>query len=356
MKMVRVGIIGQGRSGRDIHGNQISRMPDRFKIVAVSDPLAERRARAEQEYGCASYSTPRGLFGRTDIDLIVNASPSHLHVPLSIQALEAGFNVLCEKPLARKVAEVDKVVRAAKKAGKLMAVFQNNRYADGFQQVRKVIESGVLGRIVLIKAGANGFSRRWDWQTLRKNYGGNLLNTGPHSMDQILQLFGTDVMPKVTCIMDRANTFGDAEDHVKVILQAKGHPTVDLEISSCCAYPQYSFNVYGTRGGLLADREGIRWRYFKPGEQPKQSLVQEPLVSDVGTPVYCKENMKWHEAVWEKPKDGKSGTAQYYEMLYRTLSKGAPLEVTLAHIRQQIAVMEECHRQNPPSKMPKADV
>ena len=60
---------------------------------------------------------------------------------------------------------------------------------------------------------SSGFARRWDWQTMRKHYGGNLLNTAPHALDQALQLFGTDARPKVTCAMDRANSFGDAEDH-----------------------------------------------------------------------------------------------------------------------------------------------
>jgi len=354
--IIRVGVVGQGRSGKNIHCRHLVTVPDKYRIVAVSDPLAERRKKAEQDYGCKAYASHKGLLKHDDIDLIVNASPSRLHVPLSIEALKAGFNVLCEKPLARKTAEVDKVIRAARNTGKVMAVFQNNRYAAHFLQVRKVVESGKLGRIVMIKAAANGFSRRWDWQTLRRNYGGNLLNTGPHTLDQLLQLFGTDIMPEVTCVMDRANTFGDAEDHVKLLLKAKGRPTVDLEISSCCAYPGDSYNVYGTRGGLSAGRGEVRWKYFDPKAQPKQNLTTEPLENEFGVPVYCRENLKWTERSWEPKKGGKSPVARYYEMLYRTLTQGAPLEVTLQHVRQQIAIIEECHRQNPPGRMPKAEL
>lgn len=68
----------------------------------------------------------------------------------------------------------------------------------------------------------NNFARRWDWQTLKRNNGGNLLNTGPHPVDQALQLFGKDKMPAITCSMDRANTAGDAEDYVKLVIHGAG--------------------------------------------------------------------------------------------------------------------------------------
>ena len=89
--------------------------------------------------------------------------------------------------------------------------------------MQKVIRSGVLGRIVQISISFSGFARRWDWQTLQDCNGGNLLNTGPHPLDQALALFG-EGMPKVACYMDRANTWGDAEDYVKLILSGEGHP------------------------------------------------------------------------------------------------------------------------------------
>ena len=103
----------------------------------------------------------------------------------------SGFNLLCEKPLARRAADVDKLIEKSKSKGVLFAIYQQSRYAPYFRQVRKVIDSGVLGRIVQINIAFNGFSRRWDWQTLQEYDGGNLLNTGPHPLDQALQLFGT---------------------------------------------------------------------------------------------------------------------------------------------------------------------
>jgi len=344
-KRIRVGIIGQGRSGYAIHADHLRR-DRRYRIVAVVDPIPERRKQAEQEFGAESYADYRQMLDRKDLDLVVNATPSHLHVPVTLEFLRAGFNVLCEKPLARRVADVDRLIRAAKKAGKLLAIYQQSRFAPYFVQIRKVIQSGVLGRIVMIRCTWNGFSRRWDWQTLQEYDGGNLLNTGPHPLDQMLQLFG-DGKPEVKCVMDRTNTFGNAEDHVKVLLTKKGHPTIDLEISSCAAYSPYTYLVYGTRGGLIATQSQVTWKYYNPARAPRQQLIRDPLPNRE----YCREKLPWTERKWTVPKS-KSDlfrymAAEFYKHLYATLTEGAPLVVTPEQVRRQIAVIEECHRQNP---------
>jgi scyllo-inositol 2-dehydrogenase (NADP+) len=211
-KVIKVGIIGQGRSGRDIHGNLLVTLPDYYRITAVADGIIDRQSLAKKEYGCNAYSTWQEMVENEELDLVVNASPSHLHYSISLELLERGFNVLCEKPLAKTAEEVDRLIEASERTGSILAVFQQSRYLPAFEQVRKVIESGVLGRIIQVDFTSSNFASRWDWQTLQSNNGGNLMNTGPHSVDQALLLFGNESMPQVTCIMDRVNTFGDAED------------------------------------------------------------------------------------------------------------------------------------------------
>src|SRR5438067_4459977 len=234
MPNFNVAIIGHGRSGRDIHGAHLSKDTEHYRIVAVVDALEERRQRAEAEYGCVAYADHASLLERSDLDLVLNAGPSRFHVPLTLQFLEAGFNVLCEKPLASRAADVDRLIAASEKSGKVLAIFQQSRYSPAFLQLRRVIDSGVLGDIVQANITYNGFSRRYDWQTLKSEMGGNLLNTGPHPVDQALQLFGTDTMPEVTCFMRNAVSYGDAEDHVLLILSGPGRPLLHVEISSCC--------------------------------------------------------------------------------------------------------------------------
>ena len=352
MARVRVAILGQGRSGRDIHGRSLARMAEQFEIVAVVDESAERRSRAEQEFACMSYEHHRQLFDRKDIDLVVNALPSFLHVPVSLELLDRGFHVLCEKPLARRVSDVDRLMGAAARSGKTLAVYQQSRFSPAFVKLREVVDSGVLGRVVQASISFNHFARRWDWQTLKAMNGGNLLNTGPHPVDQALQLFGPDLMPSVLCRMDRANSFGDAEDYVKILLHGPGRPVVDIEISSCSAYSPHTYRISGTNGGLTGSPTHLDWRYFLPEEAQAHPVSTEPLRRADGTPAYCSEELRWHEEHWDADPETASDlfhtmARAYYTMLYRHLVDGEPLSVKPEEIRRQVAVMEECFRQNP---------
>jgi predicted dehydrogenase len=350
VEQIRVAILGQGRSGRDIHGAHLSRDTERYRIVAIVDPLEERRARAEAEYGCATYADPRSLRERNDLDLIVNAAPSRFHVPLTLEFLQAGFNVLSDKPLASRVADVDRLITAADASGKRLAIFQQSRYSPAFVKLRQVIDSGVLGEVVQVSIAYSGFSRRYDWQTLTSEMGGNLLNTGPHPLDQALQLFGTDAMPDVTCLMRQTTSYGDADDHVLLILSGAGRPILHLEISSCCKYPGPTYNVYGTRGGLSGDTSRLEWQYYDLATAPPLQLITTPIQKPDGTPAYCSDSLEWQKEEWISPKGRglfETMAAAFYAMLHRTFSEGAPLEITPQQVRQQIAVIEEAQRQNP---------
>lgn len=350
MAQIRVAIIGQGRSGRDIHARYL-KDDRRFKIVAATDPIKDRRDRAAKELGCDVYGDYHDLFGRDDIDLIVNSTPSNMHADVSYEILKAGYHVLSEKPAASQAKDVARLIRASKRFKKTYAIYQQSRFAPYFVQTRKVIDSGVLGRIVWIGISYSGYARRWDWQTLKQMDGGNLLNTGPHPMDQAVQFFGPDKMPEVFCHMDCVNTFGNAEDYVKVLLRGKNRPLVQVDISSCDAYPNYMISVQGSQGGLQGNAKHLDWRYFNPKQAPKQHLIRKPLCKPDGTPAYCGETLNWVEKSWDLPKKQEdlfntmSGT--FYTMLFNHLTKGSPLVIKPEEVQRQIQIIEECQRQNP---------
>ncbi|NLM77592.1 MAG: Gfo/Idh/MocA family oxidoreductase [Ruminococcaceae bacterium] len=355
MSVIKIAILGQGRSGRDIHAVNLMYLTDLYQIVAIVDPLPDRRERAAREFKCDTYAHYTEILQRTDIDLVVNATPSYLHGPITIDLLNHGFNVLVEKPMSRSVAEVDAMIAAAEKNKRLLTIFQQSRFAPYFVKVREVIDSGVLGRIVQIGISFSGYARRWDWQCLQSFNGGSLLNTGPHPLDQALQLFGDDVEPQVTCFMDRVNTFGDAEDYVKLLLHGPGKPVIDLEISSANAYPSFTYLVQGTRGSLKGNMQRIDWKYFILEEAPPQQLIRTPLKKPDGTPAYCSEQLTWHEDAWDLPQEQKdlfeTIATTYYKRLYKALTENSPLDITPQQVRRQIAVIEACHRQNPLSRL-----
>jgi len=353
MKQLNIAIIGQGRSGRDIHGKYILSAPEKYRAAYIVEAIPERRAKAEKEYGCPAYADYKELFGKKDIDFVVNASFSHMHLPITLDLLDHGFNVLCEKPFAHTAAQVDRLIAKRNETGKMLAVFQQSRFAPYFVQIKKILASGVLGRIVQIGIAFSGYARRWDWQTLQEFGGGSLYNTGPHPVDQALNLLDYNGMPTVFCKMDRVNTWGDAEDYVKLILTAPERPLIDLEISACDAYPSFTYNIQGSTGGLKGDMKEMKWRWFVPSEAPQQKLIREPLRDNDWNPLYCRETINWHDDSWKGDESAvfSDAVGVLYGTVYETLVNGKPLVVTPEQVRQQIAVMEEAHRQNPLSKI-----
>ncbi len=351
MRQINVVILGQGRSGRDIHGFHLKKDTERFKVVGVVEPMDIRRERAAKEYGCEVFTDYKQLFGRTDIDFVINSTPSYLHYSITKDLLQHGFNVLCEKPCVPTVAEFDDLCETAKQNGVHLLVFQQSRFANYFQKVKEVIASGDLGRIVHIGIQFNGFARRWDWQCCLDFNGGNLANTGPHPVDQALNLLDSyDREIGVFCRMDRANTFGNAEDYVKLILTAPDRPLIDLDISSCDAYPCYTYKVEGTRGTLKGTMGHIDWKYFKEEEAPKQHLIRETLTAgEEKMPSYCVEQLKWYEESWDGDPQAPfiAAVQTYYDQLYALVTEGREHDIKLYQVRQQLAVIEESHRQNP---------
>ena len=365
MKVLKVAILGQGRSGRDIHAVNLQRLKDKFEIAAIVEPMEKRKERAKTEFGCTLYSDYRELFGQSDkFDLIINSTPSHFHAPITLDLLQNGFNVLCEKPLAKTAQDVDSMIAAAKDNNKLLAIFQQSRFSDSYREVKRIIDSGILGRIIQISVQYSGFARRWDWQTLQECNAGSLYNTGPHPVDQLLRLLDCDELPDIKCYMNRVNTFGDAEDYVKLLMTAPGKPVIDLEISSCNPYPKFTYSIQAQYGGLCGNDSRLDYKYYVRETAPEQHLTKEPIEKPDGTPAYCNEKLEWVEKSWDRNAAASSSEASYvpsapseeptivfYEMLYNHIVNNAPLEVTPQQVRQQIAVMEECHRQNPMSRL-----
>jgi scyllo-inositol 2-dehydrogenase (NADP+) len=103
---IRVGVMGQGRSGYNIHVRcmkDVESVARKFVVVAVADQLDVRRQQAAEELGCEVYDDWRKMLDAGGFDMVVNSLPSPLHVDATIQAFKQGYHVLSEKPLAKKV-------------------------------------------------------------------------------------------------------------------------------------------------------------------------------------------------------------------------------------------------------------
>lgn len=339
---IKVGIAGLGRSGWAIHARLLEPLKSKYKIAAVFDKDPARLKEAQDRFGCNTYSIYKGLLKNKDVELVIVAMPNHLHARYSIDALNVGKDVVCEKPMATILKDADRMIACARRKKRVLAIFQNKRYDPDFLTVRRVIESGVLGRIVHIRIVYHGFGRRWDWQTLKKFGGGTLNNTGLHPLDQALVLFGKG-QPKIFCVRDRTLTLGDADDHVKVILYGKNAPTIEVEITSACAYPQETWLVMGTQGSLSGTFSSLRWKYFNPKRLPKRTVDERPT-SDRS---YNSETIPFTEKTWDAQKDKSPGEKGFYLDLYQTLRNEKPLTITPESARRQMWVLEQCRKMAP---------
>lgn len=351
MSKVRVAIIGQGRSGRDIHGNYFrSEENKHYEVVAVVDHDESRRARALKEYpGCRVYADYTELFGQTDIDLVINCTFSLDHYPVSKDLMEHGFNVLVEKPMARYYIEAATLLNVAKVNNVLLAVFQQTFLVPYFLNAKNVIASGKLGEIKQVKLRYNDFARRWDWQTLQENMAGGVYNTGPHPIGLALDFLDfSDDLRVAYSKLDTAFTSGDANDMAKIILVAPGKPVVDVEINSNDAYCPYNLKILGTKGCFQSTFTQYKMKYIVDGENPVQPVQPEFLRDENGLPIYCNEQLNLHEEEGEICGDTFAvATSNFYAMLYDTISTGVDLKVKPENIAKLVNVMEIIHAQNP---------
>lgn len=360
MNKLKLAIIGQGRSGRNIHGAFLKNDNNvYFDVVAVVDADAQRRERALQEYpGCEVYADYKELFNRTDLDLVVNSTFSNMHYSITKDLLQHKFNVVVEKPFARTSYECNDLIATAKANNVMLTVFHQSLLSPYHVEPKKFIESGKLGEIQQISMRFNGLSRRWDWQTLQYRLGGGVYNTGPHPFGFAASFLGFDPEAKVVFSKLSSNLVsGDADDYAKAIITAPGKPVIDIEVSALDAFCDYNVKVQGSKGTYQCTSEGYKVKYIPDGANPEKPVVSGFLADAEGMPIYCREQLVTVEEEGKYSGDAFDlGTKRFYESVYNHLTTGAPLAVRPEYAAQAIGFIETMHAQNPmPVKFVDAD-
>lgn len=352
MKKLTVALIGQGRSGRNIHGKYfLSEANTLFNVKYVVDADEYRRGTAREAFeGCITLADYKELYAIDDIDLVVNASYSDDHYPLTKELLLHGFNVLCEKPLGATRRECDELIAIAKKKGVAFAAFQQTFYAPFFIFAYNLARSGKLGDIKQVDIKYNGFSRRWDWQTLQKRCAGSAYNTGPHPIGMALGFldFDDNARAVFTRLESTPLVSGDAEDYAKLIITAPGKPVIDVEMSSMDAYSPYTLKLQGTKGSAKLTLKDYEMTYIVDGENPERPVKDFYFEDEERKPTYCSEKLIKHTESGEF-----DGTAfdiavdRLYKELYELIVNGTPMHVVPEHAARIISIIEQAHAENP---------
>ena len=333
---VKIAVAGLGRAGWDIHVRALRGRQD-FAIVDVIDVDDNRLAEAKKEFNCATHTDWKEFLKNHVAEMVVVATQSKDHAPMSIEALKAGLHVLVEKPMATSVAEAKKAIAAAKKANCILTVHQNQRLGADTLYIQKVIKSGILGKLFMIKRAVTGFSRRQDWQCLRKYGGGVLNNTGVHSVDQLMTLVDSPVV-SVWGDMQQINNPGDVEDYTKIVFRCESGLVVDYDVGTVCAAPLCPWVLLGENGTMWIQNGQATIKYFDRSQLPKLEVVDSHQVATRG---YFKDNIPWQEKT--EPAEAKS-ERNFYDYIFDAVRNGKPPFVSAESCRDVLDVMERAKK------------
>ena len=341
MTQLKVGIIGLGRAGIKMHMAELEKKQDMFKVVAGCDIAADRREAAEKALpGITLYDDYKLMILDPNIDIIAVATRSLDHVQHSIDALNAGKYVICEKPVTDRVTEFDRLLEASYKHPNKLFIRHNRRFEPAFNHIQEIIASGKLGNVFEVKLRRNSYQWRQDWQTIKEFGGGQLLNWGPHIVDHSLQFLESPV-ESIWSSLKLVAALGDAEDHLKIIFTGKNKRIVDMEISGGCSISDPVYLIHGTRGSLLSqDEKTIKLKYLKETSNPPtcgSNPGNPPLEGGFGGQV----NPEWIEEEIPVAPANLEDTTKQYDHVYDAIVKGIPYRVKLEEAREVVRVIEE---------------
>ena len=265
-RIIKVGIVGLGRAGIGMHSSELAEYPDRFAIAAACDHAKERLENLPERFkGAKLYTDYSEMLQDDNVELVSIATRHPEHVPMALQALEAGKYVNIDKPYALNNREMAQLAEADKKYPDRIFLRHNRRYEAPFQKAMKLIATGVLGEINTVKLYRSvGYCRRNDWMTMTEFGGGLFTNWGPHIIDQALQYLDSPVVDLWANIRSIIS-IGDGDDHIKLLLKAANGRVADIEISGAHTLPGRELEIQGSRGTLIYPVDGrIKMRYVDP--------------------------------------------------------------------------------------------
>ncbi len=162
MDEIGVGLVGAGLIS-DQHALAFQRVKG-ARVLAVADPDTARARKLADTYGLdAAYDDARRLLERPDVDMICIGAPNFVHRDIGVAAAEAGKHIVCEKPLARTMAEADEMIAAARRAGVKLMYAELICFAPRYVRAKELMDEGAFGRVFQIRHGETHYGPHSDW-------------------------------------------------------------------------------------------------------------------------------------------------------------------------------------------------
>ena len=312
-RTVKAGIIGCGGIANGKHLPALKNLPD-VSVVAFCDIIKERAEEAAKKFGAEGarvYTDYRELLADPEVETVHVCTPNRSHSFITVDALDAGKHVICEKPMAINSVEAKKMLDAAKRNNRVLTIGYQSRQRDDSLYMKKEAEEGTFGDIYYANAIAIRRRAVPTWGVFLDEYeqgGGPLIDIGTHALDLTLWMMD-NYKPKMVVgtkykklgdQKNTANAWGDwdpekytVEDSAFGFVVMENGATVSVESSwalNIADPEEASTLLVGDRGG--ADmHDGLRLNYVKNGRQ----VIEKPDFSTGGVAFF--------EGTSDDPKD-----------------------------------------------------
>ncbi|MGB9682321.1 MAG: Gfo/Idh/MocA family protein [bacterium] len=255
-KTIRVGVIGVGKIA------EVRHIPEYLsnksvEMVALADIDTVQLKEIGAKFNISSlYTDYKEMLKKERLDAVSVCTPNYLHASMTIDALNEGINVLVEKPMATSLEEADKMIEAAKKNKKILMVDHNQRLAPGHQIGKKILESGILGKVYTVRtvfghSGPEFWSPRGKWFFSKKEaFAGVMADLGVHKVDVVRWLLGREVK-RIAAFGATFEKKADVEDNGVAIMEFENGTLGILQVSWTLKPGEDNSTIFYCEKGML---------------------------------------------------------------------------------------------------------
>ena len=263
------------------------------------------------------------MLGDPEVGLVVIATPNDVHKRLSIAAMEAGKHVICEKPVTMNAAELEEVIAAQKRTGRLFSIHQNRRWDKDYLTVKKAVDDGLIGRPYFVESRSSRQAMH-GWRGHKLNGGGMTLDWGVHLIDQAMQLFSEKVVSVNAHLFSLYSD--EVDDNIKLFIRFASGVSVLLEMSTNCLINQPRWHVSGTEGTLVVENWDCQGRIVKLNQEGAMTWADDTVYTSAG-PTRTMAPRPRHTTQELPLPEVKADAADYYRNILAVLEEGAELAV-----------------------------
>lgn len=328
------GLIGFGGMEK-WHTEILENVPE-IELAGIYDIKEEKRKLAE-EAGFHTYETEEAMLADESIDVILVATPNDTHRPIALRAMEAGKNVIVEKPATLSLKELTELEDMAGKTGQFLTVHQNRRWDEDLLTVREILKDQTMGEIFRIESRVHG-SRGipGDWRKEKAHGGGMVLDWGVHLFDQIFRLTGERRLKTVYATLTNV-TNQEVDDGFTAVLRFEGGLEVLVEVGTNNFISLPRWYVLGENGSAVVEDWDLSGKIVKAFSEEEKEIV--PVRTAAGltkTMAPRREDTIRVEELPRVPGD----IADFHRNVAAVLLRGEEPAVKLPEVKRVMRLME----------------